>query len=241
MTLGSKGSKRATASHRLRMPWFVAKEAVPSVVLNVKDRTILEGRHVVEVDDIDRMSQADPLEVLKTAVATYQHNTSTGKNVFQLASQLPHHGRGQRFYRKEWHEGTYEKYVTLSSIEFSRDGSEGTAYGYITFHGESTLRPVAIDHSAVAGWHVDYDEQRAVPYDRVVPPPPSIGTDVPVDPRTYRLKAYPYYDAPNPEAFVERLLKDRGVLPDPEIDANAPTTPSEGDETNDGSLHVAKS
>ncbi|CUG89353.1 Hypothetical protein, putative [Bodo saltans] len=240
MTLGSKGSQKSTAAHRARMPWTAAKERVAAVVLHAKDKTILDGAKLVEAEDIDRMSQVDPLDVLKTAVKTYEFNTSTGKNVFQLASQLPHHGRGQRFYRKEWTEGTYEKHVTLSSVEFSRDGSEGTAYGYVTFHGESTLRPIVIANSEAPGWHVDYDAQRAVPYDSIVVPPPSIGTDVPVNPATYRLRAYPYYDAPNPEEFVEKLLKDRGVLPDPEVDPNsaAMSTPSLGDESNDGSVHV---
>lgn len=239
MTLGSKGSKGITAAHRARMPWAVAREGVPAIVLNVKDKAILDGCSIVETEDTDRMSQVDPLEVLKTAVKTYEFNTSTGKNIFQLASQMPHHGRGQRFYRKEWTEGTYEKHVTLSSVEFNRDGNDGTAFGYVTFHGESTLRPIVIAHSAVAGWLVDFDAAKAVPYDRVVVPPPSIGTDVPVDPATYRLRAYPYYDAPNPEVFVEKLLKDRGVLPDPEVDPNAAaSTPSLGDETNDGSVHV---
>jgi hypothetical protein len=239
MTLGSKGSKKATAAHRTRMPWMVAREGVAGMVLNAKDKAILDGCKLIETEDIDRMSQVDPLDALKTAVKTYEYNTSTGKNIFQLASQLPHHGRGQKFYRKEWTEGTYEKHVTLSSIEFSRDGREGTAFGYMTFHGESTLRPIAVAHSAVAGWHVEYDAKCAVPYDSVVAPPPSIGTDVPVNPATYRLRAYPYYDAPNPEAFVEKLLKDRGVLPDPEVDPNAAlSTPSLGDEGNDGSVHV---
>lgn len=238
MTIGSRGSKKMTDTHRRRMPWFVAKEGVPSVVLNAKDKTILDGTQLVEEENIDRMSQVDPLEVLKTAVATYKHNLSTGTNIFQLASQMKYDGRGQRFYRKEWREGTYEKCITLTSVEFNRDGNGGTAYGYITFHGESTVKPVAIDHASMPGWYVeDYDPARAVPHHGIVPPPPSIGTEVPVDPKTYRLKAYPYYDAPNPAEFVERLLKDRGVLPDPVVDSSAPQPSAD---VVDGSVHHQK-
>ncbi|TPP52096.1 hypothetical protein CGC20_5565 [Leishmania donovani] len=192
MTLGSKGMRPSPEAHRRRMPWTAAKEYVPGVVLNSKEKLVLDGTQLVELDHIDRASQVDPLEVLKAAVATRAYNTSTGLNIFQLASQTRFHGRGQKFFREEWRQGTYEKYVTLAAIDFDREGSKGTAYGYITFHGESTTRPVEIHYA-----------------------------DTP-DPSTYRLKAYPFYDAPNPPEFVERLLKDRGVLPDLPMDASAP-------------------
>lgn len=241
MTRGSKGEKKLTESHRRRMPWFVAREAVPNVVLDAKDKTILDGRQLREIDDIDRMSQADPLEVLKSAVATYRYNTSTGKNLFQLAAELPGDGRGQQFYRREWMEGTYQKWVTLSAIEYLREGNSGTAYGFVTFHGESMLYPVAIDHASSPGWFVrNYDPKKTVAAHAAVPPPPSIGTDVPVDPATFRLKAYPFYDAPNPSEFVDRLLKDRGVLPDVPMDAAAAEVPSEesgSSSFSDGSQH----
>lgn len=214
MTLGSKGMRLSSGPQRPRMPWTAAKEFIPAVVLNQKDKTILDGSQLVELDHIDRSSQVDPLEVLKSAVATYEFSTSTGKNLFQLAAQDVWHGRGQRFFRREWREGTYDKYVTLSAIDFDRDGNKGTAYGYITFHGESTTRPVQIDFADVPGWFMEYTEEAAVPFDGIVPPPPSVGTDTAVDPHHYRLKAYPYYDAPNPPEFVDRLLKERGVLPD---------------------------
>ena len=88
-----------------------------------------------------------------------------------------------------------------------------------------------------------YVAAAAVPFDAVVPPPPRIGTEVPVNPATYRLKAYPFYDAPNPPEFVERLLKDRGVLPDLPIEASAPGEGGEAADSdataggNDGSQH----
>ncbi|CCW65013.1 unnamed protein product, partial [Phytomonas sp. EM1] len=220
MTLGSKGSKPSPEPHRRRMPWTAAREYVPAVVLNAKDKTILDGTQLVELDHIDRSSQVDPLEVLKAAVATYHYNTSTGKNIFQIASQVAYHGRGQRFFRKEWKEGTYDKHITLSAIDFDRDGNNGTVYGYVTFHGESTTRPVKIEHAEIPGWIMEYHTDAEVPFDVPVAPPPSIGTDVPVDPKQYRLKAYPYYDAPNPPEFVERLLKDRGVIPDLPVDTS---------------------
>ncbi|KPI84219.1 hypothetical protein ABL78_6735 [Leptomonas seymouri] len=222
MTLGSKGMRPSPEPHRRRMPWTTAQEYVPGVVLNSKNKLVLDGSKLVELDHIDRASQVDPLEVLKAAVATHAYNISTGSNIFQIASQTLYHGRGQRFYREEWRQGTYDKYVTLAAIDFDREGSKGTAYGYITFHGESTTRPVVINFAATPGWHMEYEQAAAVPFDAVVPPPPSIGTDVPVDPSSYRLKAYPFYDAPNPPEFVERLLKDRGVLPDLPMDASAP-------------------
>lgn len=237
MTLGSKGSRPSPNAHRRRMPWTASKEYVPGVVLQAKEKVILDGTQLVPLDDIDRASQVDPLEVLKAAVATYRYNTSTGKNIFQLASQDVHHGRGQRFYRREWREGTYDKYITLSSIEFSREGSSGTAYGYITFHGESTLRPVEVDYANVPGWFMEYDASKSVPFDDVVPAPPSIGTEVNVNPKSYKLKAYPFYDAPNPKEFVERLLKDRGVLPDTPP-STKPMNPDDRNES-DGSEHVA--
>lgn len=67
---------------------------------------------------------------------------------------------------------------------------------------------------------MEYNPSYSVPFDDIVPAPPSIGTDVPIDLTSYRLKAYPYYDAPNPPQFVERLLKDRGVIPDTPINAS---------------------
>lgn len=221
MTLGSKGSKGSPNAQRRRMPWTASREYVPAVVLNNKDKVILDGTQLLELDGVERGAQQDPLEVLKAAVATYHYNTSTGHNIFQLAAQMPFHGRGQRFYRKEWQEGTYEKTVTLSAVDFDRDGAKGTAYGYVSFHGESTTRPVQIDFAEVPGWQARLDAAAAVPFNAVVPPPPSIGTDTPVDPAAYRLRAYPGYDAPNPSEFVERLLKDRGVLPDLPADAAA--------------------
>lgn len=217
MTLGSKGCRPSPAAHRARMPWTASKEYVPGVVLHAKERVILDGTQLVENDQIDRSSQIDPLAVLQSAVAQYRYHTSTGKNIFQLVAQLPGNGRGRRLYRAEWMEGTYEKYITLSAIDFDRHGHNGTAYGYITFHGESTTRPVQIEYAEVPGWCLadrTNGTDAMVSEDEPVPPPPSIGTDVPVNPREYRLKAYPYYDAPNPASFVERLLKDRGVLPD---------------------------
>lgn len=237
MTLGSKGNRPSPDAHRRRMPWTASKEYVPGVVLQAKEKVILDGTQLVEFDHIDRSSQVDPLEALKAAVAMYHYNTSTGKNIFQIASQDAFHGRGQRFYRKEWQEGTYDKYVTLSAIEFDRDDSKGTAFGYITFHGETTLRPVEIEHANVPGWCIDYVKEKAVPFDAIVPPPPSIGTEVPVDPSKYKLKAYPYYDAPNPPEFVERLLKDRGVLPD--TPPTAEQVEEAAHDVSDGSQHVS--
>lgn len=241
MTLGSKGSKGSPSAHRRRMPWTASREYVPAVVLNSKDKMILDGTPLLEADSVERAAQQDPLEVLKAAVAARRFHTSTGHNIFQLAAELPYHGRGQRFYRREWQEGTYDKYITLSAVDYDRDGSKGTAYGYITFHGESTTRPVQIDYADVPGWHVLADEAAAVSFDRPVPPPPSIGTDVAVDPATYRLKAYPYYDAPNPPEFVERLLKDRGVIPDLPSEASAVLDEVDGgagaDSVKDGSQH----
>lgn len=236
MTLGSKGSRPSPDPHRRRMPWTASKEYVPGVVLQAKEKVILDGSSIVPLDHIDRASQVDPLAVLQAAVATYQYNTSTGKNIFQIASQDPYHGRGQRFYRKEWQEGTYDKCITLTAIEFAREDSKGVAHGYITFHGESTLRPVVIDHADVPGWCMDYDPSRSVSFNEVVPPPPSIGTEVPVDPKSYRLKAYPYYDAPNPSEFVERLLKDRGVLPDSPVSSKPVSVEDSGED--DGTQHV---
>ena len=159
---------------------------------------ILDSTQLIEHDQIDRASQLDPLDVLKSAVALYEYNTSTGFNIFQLAVQDKYHGRGQRFFRKDWKEGSCDKHVTLSAIEFDRNGNKGTAYGYITFHGETTTRPVQIDYADVPGWLMEYNPSWSVPFDDIVPAPPSIGTDVPIDLATYRLKAYPYYDAPNP-------------------------------------------
>lgn len=238
MTLGSKGHKLHPGQQRARTPWTAAKEVVPFRVLNQKDKLILEGKNIIEIEATDRMSQIDPLDVLRSAVAQYEFNTSTGKNIFQLASNASHNGRGQRVYRTEWMEGTYEKYVTISSIEFDRSEATGSVFGYVTFHGESTLEPILIDHADVPGWHfLDYSATRAVPEDATVLPPPSIGTDVPVDPKAYRLQAYPYYDVPNPKEFVEKLLKDRGVLPDPPADPNGtPTAPADDAAADDGSI-----
>jgi hypothetical protein len=217
------------------MPWTAAKEVVPSVVLSRRDMAIIEGKNLVDATSTERMAQVDPLEVLKSAVAEQQYLTSTGKNVFQLASQARYGGRGQRLYRPEWMEGTYEKYITISHIRFSRNNLSGQAYGYVTFHGETSFSPIRIKNAHVPGWVLEYDEKRAVPYNEIVPAPPSIGTEVPVDAKSYRLRSYPFYDPPNPKHFVEKLLKDRGVLPDPPADPDAQTPPP-ATETGDGSV-----
>ncbi|EPY39192.1 hypothetical protein AGDE_04736 [Angomonas deanei] len=214
MTYGSKGAKKHPGPQRRRMPWTASKEYVPGMILRNREKMILDGKSLVEADHIERGAQVDPLEVLQAAVARYEYNTSTGMNLFQLTSEVPHGGRGMRVYRKEWQEGTYDKYVTLTSVELDRDGvMKGVAHGYVTFHGESTLRPIEIDHADVPGWHL-MEGGEPIPPSEMVPPPVSVGTEVPVDPSRYRLRAYPYYDAPNPPEFVEKLLKDRGVIPD---------------------------
>lgn len=241
MTLGSKGLVLRPLAHRVRMPWIAAAEPVPRRVLLRKDKALLDGTAIREADALDRMSQADPLDVLKAAVAQHKYTVSNGKNIFQLASSVPFDGRGQKIYRKEWMEGTYEKYVTLSAVEYNRDGNSGAAYGYVTFHGETTLTPIRIKHDDIPGWVMAFDEKKAVPYDRLVPPPPSIGTEVPVNPKQYRLKAYPFYDPPNPSQYVEQLLRDRGVLPDaPEAESGEPGRQPmiENREEEDGSVHV---
>ena len=224
------------------MPWTRTHEIIPSSILLRRDKTLIEGKALAPTSD--HMSQLEPLEVLKNIVAQHDYYISTGRNVFQLAAQMLYSGRGQRFYRKEWQEGTCDKYVTLTAIRFDRDGLTGVAYGYTTFHGETTLIPVQIQYADTPGWYVDYSMERAVPPTEIVNPPPSIGTEVPVDPKTYKLKAYPFYDAPNPPEFVERLLKARGMLPDAPSAAETPSQPTNENvnaATSDGSVpHIPK-
>jgi hypothetical protein len=237
MTLKCKGVKRSTA-HRLRMPWTAAKEAVPQAVLSRRDKAILDAAPLHT--GISRLAQLEPLEALKAVAAQYEYNTSTGRNLFQLAAHLPHHGRGQRFFRRDWREGTYDKYVTLASVHFDREGFVGDAYGYVTFHGESSLAPTEIAHADVPGWYVEYSPEWEVPYGTVVAPPPSIGTEIRVDPKRFRLKSYPFYDAPNAPEFVDRLLRERGVLPDmPLSGEGAPGPDAEGGESDGSVAHKA--
>ncbi|CCW70732.1 unnamed protein product [Phytomonas sp. Hart1] len=219
MTLGSKGAKHSPGPQRARMPWTAAKEYVPGVVLHAKDRALLDGAQLVGLEALERAAQVDPLAALHAAVASYRYHTSTGQTLFQLAAGLPSQGRGQRFFRPEWKEGTADKHVVLAGIAFDRAGHGGRADGYVCFHGESTTRPGPIPHADVPGWAVDFDAAAEAPPEAPLPPPPSVGVEVPVDPRRYRLRAYPFYDAPNPPGFVERLLKDRGVVPDLTTDA----------------------
>jgi hypothetical protein len=122
---------------------------------------------------------------------------------------------------------------------FERDITNGgEAWGYLTFQGESTTRPIKIDHANTPGWHCTFVEANAVPPTSVVEPPPSIGTEVPVDPKAYKLKAYPYYDAPGPAEWEERLLKERGIIPDmPVSEEDAAAQPSDASGA-DGSTHV---
>ncbi|EKF27136.1 hypothetical protein MOQ_009147 [Trypanosoma cruzi marinkellei] len=74
---------------------------------------------------------------------------------------------------------------------------------------------------------MEFRVARAVLFGVAFSPPPSVGADVPFDARSYRLRAYPFYDAPNPPEFVERLLKDRGVIPDPPVETTEPPNDSE--------------
>lgn len=210
MTLMSKGVKKSTAQ-RPRMPWVVATEVTPTHVLRIKDKSILDG--TVLVENMERSAQVDPIDVLKRIAAQHDYDVSTGRNLFQLAAHLPYFGRGQRFYRKEWMEGTCEKYITLTAIEFAREGFNGDVMGYMTFHGETTLCPMKIPHCDVPGWVVDYVREKEVPFGQMVPAPPSVGVEAPVDPSTYRLRSYPGYDPPNDPKFVERFLQEKGVLP----------------------------
>jgi hypothetical protein len=236
MTMSSMGLVQGPVATRLRMPWTATTEILPHMWLNTKDKTLLDGHQIAY--GMERSAQLDPLDVLKATVAQRKYLTSTGYTIAQIAAHLPFHGRGQRFYRKEWKEGTYDKYVTLANIEFERDTPNAKCFGYITFHGETTLEPVPIDFCNSPGWSVDFDDKAAVPFEEIVPAPPSIGTEVPVDPSKYKLKAYPYYDAPNPTEWVFQLLRDRGVLPDvgPQEGSPDPTT-----ESNDGSEAVKRS
>jgi hypothetical protein len=237
MIAKSKGIKRA-APQRARMPWTEPREQFPVAILSRRDKAILDGQPAF--GSIVRSQMLEPLEGLKAVVAKRDFNVSTGKTLYQLAVHLKHNGRGLRFYRKEWREGTYDKFVTLSSIYFNREMlSGGEAYGYTTFHGESSFFPMPIDNANLPGWFVlEYNEKTdPVPPEEIVSPPPSIGTEVPVDTKTYRLKAYPFYDAPNPDGYVTRLLRERGVLPDI-VDNNNNNNGENGDSSsNDGSEH----
>jgi hypothetical protein len=56
--------------------------------------------------------------------------------------------------------------------------------------------------------------------------------------KAYKLKAYPYYDAPGPAEWEERLLKERGIIPDmPVSEEDAAAQPSDASGA-DGSTHV---
>ena len=235
LLLSSEGRAPHTAPHRVRMPWTKSTEAVPVQVYRARDKSLIDGAELYK--GIARVDMLEPMLAIKAICAKRQHLTSTGLTLFQIAAHLTHSGRGQRFWRDNWQDGTSDKFVTLSRISFERDMSEGgEAWGYMTFQGESTLRPIKIPHAEVPGWHCEFVEAAAVPPSQIVNPPPSIGTDVPVDPRAYRLKAYPFYDAPASPEWVVRRYKDLGILPDPVVDAEGGDAPG-GDDA-DGSTHA---
>ncbi|RNC60162.1 hypothetical protein TcCL_ESM02114 [Trypanosoma cruzi] len=98
--------ERSSDPRRRCMPWTAAKEYVPGVVLGTKETMVLDGVQRVDVDCVDRASRVDPLETLRATVAKCEYNTFSGKNIFQLAFQAESNGRGQRFHRKQWKEGT---------------------------------------------------------------------------------------------------------------------------------------
>ena len=201
-----------TGAHRRRMPWSYVKEKFPRIVLNQRDRTLLDGSELPI--GIERAVQKDPMDILKYIVARHEYDRSTGETLLQIACRMPCMGRGQKFYRKEWMEGTYEKFVTLCHVSPEPKNCKlGTAFGYLTFHGESSLRPIEIDAADVPGWYSDFDASRAIPHTAAVPAPESIGTEIPIDTSLYRVRSYPCYEPPPPPQYVEQLLKDRGVLP----------------------------
>ncbi|KAF8301497.1 hypothetical protein TcYC6_0051160 [Trypanosoma cruzi] len=72
-------------SHRRRMPWMAEKECVPGVVHSSKENMVLDGAQRVDVECVDRASQVYPLEALRAAVASYEYNTSRGKNIFNCS------------------------------------------------------------------------------------------------------------------------------------------------------------
>jgi len=234
----SMGTKPHTGPLRLRSPWTRTKESVPIGVYKANDETLLEGTQPFQ--GLGRVEQLEPLQALRTIVAKRNYLTNTGLTLFQVAAHLPHDGRGQIFWRDGWRDGTNDKYVTLSRISFERDISEGgEAWGYVTFQGESTTRPVKLDFSNIGGWHCDFAKERAVAPGRIVDPPASIGTDVPVDPKVYKLKSYPFYDAPAPEEWELRRFKESGVIPDPPVDEDADAPAADGGGEDDGSTHVS--
>ena len=237
--LSSEGVAPHTAPHRVRMPWTHSREAVPVTVYRSKDRTLIEG--IETFKGIGRVDQLEPLVALKAICARRRHIASNGLTLFQVAAHLKHNGRGQIFWRDGWRDGTCDKYITLSQVRYER-GMEagGEAWGYLTFQGESTLRPVQVPHANVPGWHVEYIEERAVSPTDVVDPPPSIGTEVPIDPKQYKLKAYPYYDAPLDEEWEMRRLEELGIVPDPPAGADGSDAPPDPN-VDDGSVHVSKS
>lgn len=236
----SMGTKIYEGPDRLRMPWTVAAERVPFTLLSRRNQAILDGTELYK--GLGRVDQLEPLAALKAIAARRDFMTSNGYTLFQLATHLKYNGRGQRFYRKDWRDGTMDKWVTLCRIVHEREMvNGGTAWGYMSFHGETTTVPVEIKLADVPGWRVDFDEKNAVPESEIVPPPPSEGTEVPVDPQRYKLKAYPYYDAPNPAEWVERQLKAQGVIPDlPVGEADGEdATPSGTEDDGDGTEHRA--
>jgi hypothetical protein len=234
--LSSEGTAPHTGPHRVRMPWTASKEPVPTYVYRQRDRALIDQVELFK--SLGRIEQLEPLVAIKAICSKRDYLVSTGLTLFQLAAHLKHEGRGQRFWRDSWQDGTCDKYVTLSRIMIERDISAGgEAWGYVTFQGESTMRPIKVDHANTPGWNVEYVESRAVHPSHIVEPPPSIGTEVPVDPAKYKLKAYPYYDAPVPQDWELRLHKERGVIPDPVVaEGDAPPADPSVD---DGSTHVA--
>lgn len=234
MRRSSAGTAPHTGPHRVRMPWTTSTERTPFMVYQAKDRTLLEGVELFK--GIGRIDMLEPLLAVKAICAKRDHLTSTGLSLFQVATHLQHNGRGQLFWRDGWRDGTCDKYITLSRVVFERDiGQGGEAWGYLTFQGETTMRPILIKDAALAGWHCEFDERRAVPPSRIVDPPPSIGTEVPVDPKQYKLKAYPYYDAPTPVEWEVRRKKEMGVIPDP-VAGDDTQVPDPN--VDDGSVHV---
>ncbi|PWV01209.1 hypothetical protein C3747_200g54 [Trypanosoma cruzi] len=82
---------------------------------------------------------------------------------------------------------------------FNRDENKGTAYGYLTFHGENTTRPVQIDFAEVLGG------TRCSVW-RLCSPTPKYWCRRPVDGRCSCLRAHPFSDAADNSSPLLLLL-----------------------------------
>ncbi|EAN96784.1 hypothetical protein C3747_36g344 [Trypanosoma cruzi] len=192
MTLCTKGMGLSPDSHRRRMPWTAEKECVPGVVHGSKGKMVLDGARRVDVECVDRASQVYPLEALRAAVATCEHNTFRGKNIFNWSLRRNQMCSGNGF--------------TARSGRRGRTTRTPLAPSFISVAAKTRRSPRQYDLRIFLGG-------MRCSVCRHCSPSPSVGAGFPVDASSCGFRTHPLIDAADTAAHCWYFWDDRCTAP----------------------------